>query len=186
MYKTLAALILCTAAFAHAQTAPDAQPLPPPQELTSHGDSAANPGANRAYELVMTSLGSLGVRYKWGGESAQTGFDCSGFVRAMFGQALGLMLPRLAREQAAATQTIAKTDLQPCDLVFFNTLRRAYSHVGSYLGAGKFIHAPHRGAHVRLENFGTRYWQRRFNGARRVLAVGANVAQQDEGAATLQ
>jgi hypothetical protein len=100
---------------------------------------------------------------------AETGFDCSGFVRATYEQAMGLMLPRRAEEQAAAAHKIDKTELQPGDLVFFNTLRRAYSHVGIYLGEGKFIHSPRSGARVRVESMDQSYWKKRFNGARRVL-----------------
>ena len=80
------------------------------------------------------------------------------------------MLPRKASEQAAATEVIDKKDLQPGDLVFFNTMRRAFSHVGIYVGDGKFIHAPRSGAQVRVEDMGVAYWARRFNGARRVAA----------------
>ena len=123
---------------------------------------------DRASELVVTAIGFLGVPYRRGGNTAETGFDCSGFVRAMYEQTVGLILPRRANEQAAATQTIEKKDLQPGDLVFFNTLRRAFSHVGIYVGDGKFIHSPKPGAEVRIEDMGGSYWQRRFDGARRV------------------
>jgi cell wall-associated NlpC family hydrolase len=125
----------------------------------------------RASELVVTAMGFLGVPYRRGGNSAETGFDCSGFVRAMYEQTVGLLLPRRANEQAAATQAIDKKDLQPGDLVFFNTMRRAFSHVGIYIGEGKFIHSPKPGAQVRVEDMGGSYWQRRFNGARRVLKL---------------
>jgi len=130
---------------------------------------------DRASELVITAMGSLGVPYRRGGNSAETGFDCSGFVRAMYEQTVGLILPRRANEQAAATQTIDKQDLQPGDLVFFNTMRRAFSHVGIYVGDGKFIHSPKPGAQVRVEDMGVSYWARRFDGARR---VGAGQDQQ--------
>ncbi|OQC01871.1 MAG: Murein DD-endopeptidase MepH precursor [Alphaproteobacteria bacterium ADurb.Bin100] len=121
-------------------------------------------------------MGFLGVPYKRGGTSAETGFDCSGFVRAMYEQSIGLVLPRRANEQAAATQTIDRTDLKPGDLVFFNTMRRAFSHVGIYVGDGKFIHAPRSGAQVRVEDMREAYWQTRFNGARRV--AGGNSPSQ--------
>lgn len=124
---------------------------------------------DKASNLVVTSLGFLGVPYKRGGNSAETGFDCSGFVKAMYEQTIGLVLPRRAEQQAAATETIARDELQPGDLVFFNTLRRAFSHVGIYVGDGKFIHSPKPGAEVRVESMGVSYWSRRFDGARRVL-----------------
>ena len=123
---------------------------------------------DRASDLVVTAMGFLGVPYKRGGNSVETGFDCSGFVKAMYEQTIGLVLPRRANEQAAATQTIDKKDLQPGDLVFFNTMRRAFSHVGIYVGNGKFIHSPKPGAEVRVEDMGVNYWARRFDGARRV------------------
>ena len=125
--------------------------------------------SDRASDLVISAMSYLGVPYRRGGISAETGFDCSGFVRAMYERTVGLLLPRRANEQAAATQTIDKKDLQPGDLVFFNTMKRAFSHVGIYIGEGKFIHSPKPGAEVRVEDMGQSYWQRRFNGARRVL-----------------
>lgn len=132
--------------------------------------------ANRASELVVTAMGFLGVPYRRGGNSAETGFDCSGFVRAMYEQTLGLLLPRRANEQAAATEKIDKRDLQPGDLVFFNTMRRAFSHVGIYIGDNKFIHSPRPGATVRVEDMGVSYWAKRFDGARRVVDDPAPVA----------
>jgi cell wall-associated NlpC family hydrolase len=125
---------------------------------------------DRASELVVNAMGFLGVPYRRGGNSVETGFDCSGFVRAMYESTVGLILPRLAKEQAAATEKIDKKDLQPGDLVFFNTMKRAFSHVGIYIGEGKFIHSPKPGAQVRVEDMGVAYWKRRFDGARRVLA----------------
>ncbi|MGK6307832.1 C40 family peptidase [Variovorax sp. DT-64] len=125
----------------------------------------------RTSDLVVTAIGFLGVPYRRGGNTAETGFDCSGFVRAMYNQTVGHLLPRRAEEQAAATQKIDRNDLKPGDLVFFNTMRRAFSHVGIYVGDGKFIHAPRTGAEVRVESMNGSYWQRRFNGARRVLST---------------
>ena len=129
----------------------------------------ANNVAHRASELVVTAMGFLGVPYRRGGNSIETGFDCSGFVKAMFEQTVGMVLPRRANEQAAATQKIERTDLQPGDLVFFNTMRTAFSHVGIYVGDNKFIHSPKPGAQVRVEDMGISYWASRFDGARRVI-----------------
>lgn len=128
----------------------------------------------KASELVFTAMGFLGVPYRRGGNTAETGFDCSGFVRAMYQQTVGLILPRKAEQQAAATKIIKRADLQPGDLVFFNTLRRAFSHVGIYIGEGKFIHSPKPGAHVRVEDMGVAYWSHRFDGARRVQTAAAD------------
>jgi len=127
----------------------------------------------KASDLVMNAMGFLGVPYRRGGVTAETGFDCSGFVRAMYQQTVGLILPRSADQQAAATQTIDKADLRPGDLVFFNTMRRAFSHVGIYIGDNKFIHSPKPGSEVRVEDMRIGYWQTRFNGARRVETLAA-------------
>jgi cell wall-associated NlpC family hydrolase len=89
-------------------------------------------------------------------------------VRAVYEQTLGLLLPRRAEQQAAATQKIDRSELQPGDLVFFNTMRRTFSHVGIYVGDHKFIHSPKPGAEVRVEDMRVAYWNRRFDGARRV------------------
>ena len=140
--------------------------------------------SHKASELVVNAMGFLGVPYKRGGNTAETGFDCSGFVKAIYEQSIGLILPRRAEQQAAATQNIDRNDLQPGDLVFFNTLKRAFSHVGIYVGDGKFIHSPKPGAEVRVESMRVAYWNRRFDGARRVAANETNARQQST--ATLQ
>ncbi|MCW5221447.1 C40 family peptidase [Verminephrobacter aporrectodeae] len=127
--------------------------------------------ADQAADLVRSTMGFLGVPYKFGGSSAATGFDCSGFVRAVYEQTVGLLLPRRAEQQAAATRSIDRKELRPGDLVFFNTMRRNFSHVGIYVGDDKFIHAPHSGSRVRLDDLGRAYWTRRFNGARRVTPL---------------
>src|ERR1035437_894439 len=124
--------------------------------------------SDKTSELTMNAMGFLGVPYRRGGNTAQSGFDCSGFVRAIYAQTVGLVLPRRAEQQAAATQTIERTELEPGDLVFFNTMKRAFSHVGIYVGDGKFIHSPKPGAQVRVEDMRIGYWEHRFSGARRV------------------
>ena len=138
--------------------------------LLTQIDQVRQTVSHKASELVVTALGFLGVPYRIGGNTVETGFDCSGFVRAMYQQTVGLVLPRKAEQQAAATEKIERGDLQPGDLVFFNTLKRAFSHVGIYVGEGKFIHSPRPGAEVRVENMGVSYWNHRFDGARRVTA----------------
>ena len=136
--------------------------------LLSQIDQVRQSVGNRASELVVNAMGFLGVPYKRGGNTAETGFDCSGFVRAMYEQSIGLVLPRRAEQQAAATQDIDKSELKPGDLVFFNTLKRTFSHVGIYVGEGRFIHSPKPGAQVRVESMSINYWASRFDGARRV------------------
>ena len=127
---------------------------------------------HQASDLVVNAMGFLGVPYQRGGTSSN-GFDCSGFVQYMFEHTLGLVLPRSAAQQAAATQKIDASELKPGDLVFFNTMRRAFSHVGIYVGNGKFIHSPKPGGEVRIEDMQTSYWARRFDGARRVPTTGS-------------
>jgi len=135
--------------------------------------------SNVTSDLVMTAMGFLGVRYQRGGNEAATGFDCSGFVRAVFDKTLGLALPRRASEQAEVTAKISPEDLRPGDLVFFNTMRRAFSHVGIYVGEGKFIHSPRAGGKVRVEDMREAYWSKRFNGARRVEGSRAEAVMQN-------
>jgi cell wall-associated NlpC family hydrolase len=144
-------------------------------QISAASQTVTQKVSDKAGELVVTAMGFLGVPYRRGGNNFDTGFDCSGFVKAMYEQTVGLVLPRKAEQQAAATQKIDQADLQPGDLVFFNTLRRAFSHVGIYVGDGKFIHSPKPGAEVRVEDMQKTYWTRRFDGARRV-ATGQQAA----------
>ena len=130
--------------------------------------SARTAFGGKASELVIQAMGFLGVPYKKGGTSEEKGFDCSGFVRHMYEKSVGLVLPRRAEEQAKVTEEISRSELKPGDLVFFNTLKRTFSHVGIYVGDGKFIHAPRPGKAVRVDDMREAYWQQRFNGARRV------------------
>lgn len=129
-----------------------------------------------AADVVFAAMNHLGVRYRRGGSSADTGFDCSGFTRHVFQSAIGLVLPRRADLQARDESGLAieRSELRPGDLVFFNTMRRAFSHVGIYVGEGKFIHAPRTGGRVRIESMHEPYWTKRFDGARR---LGVDVRQ---------
>lgn len=122
-----------------------------------------------ASDLVMTAMNFLGVPYKRGGNSEETGFDCSGFTRHIFENSIGLVLPRRADEQAtsAGLLSINRNELKPGDLVFFNTMKRTFSHVGIYVGDDKFIHSPRAGGEVRIEDMRESYWARRYTGARR-------------------
>jgi cell wall-associated NlpC family hydrolase len=132
-------------------------------------DSVRNSVRDTASDLVMTAMNFLGVPYVRGGNSEETGFDCSGFTRHIFENSIGLALPRRADEQArsAGLLAIKRAELKPGDLVFFNTMRRTFSHVGIYVGDDKFIHAPRTGSEVRIEDMRESYWARRFSGARR-------------------
>lgn len=120
-----------------------------------------------AEATLERALGYIGIRYRRGGSSPETGFDCSGFVRHVFGETLGLQLPHNAKAISLQGERVERTELMPGDLVFFDTMRRAFSHVGIYLGNNLFVHAPRAGGRVRIEDMTDGYWSRRYNGARR-------------------
>src|SRR6478609_8947455 len=120
-------------------------------------------------EIGLFALSLVGIDYRYGGESPDRGLDCSGLVRYVFQQVTGVTLPRTTREQSTIGDQVGMADLLPGDLVFFNTRRFAYSHVGIYLGDNRFIHAPSQGGDVEIATFSAAYWQKRFNGARRLV-----------------
>ena len=146
-------------------------PVAAPAEVTE-GDktSLLRQVHDRASDMVVAAMNFVGVRYRRGGTSADTGFDCSGFTRHVFEMSVGLVLPRRADEQALAPGLVVvkREDLKPGDLVFFNTLKRTFSHVGIYIGDNRFIHSPRTGQQVRTEDMSFAYWAKRFTGARRV------------------
>jgi cell wall-associated NlpC family hydrolase len=123
---------------------------------------------NRASELAIHAMGMIGIRYKYGGDVPESGLDCSGLVRYVFMEVFGKELPRTSQEISQVGKHVDPRDLQPGDLVFYNTLRRSFSHVGIYLGDNKFVHAPSAGGKVRIESMDVGYWRKRFNGARRI------------------
>ena len=122
----------------------------------------------KTQEVLMKAFSLTGIKYTWGGKTPETGFDCSGFVSYVFRNAVNLTLPATARAISQIGKTVKKGELQPGDLVFFNTLKSAFSHVGIYIGDNKFIHAPRTGAAVRVENMQNGYWASRFNGGQRL------------------
>jgi cell wall-associated NlpC family hydrolase len=123
-------------------------------------------------ELLFKALSLVGVRYRPGGNSPETGFDCSGYVCYLYREVYSMTLPRTSDAMAAvhSGQNVPRTALQPGDLVFFNTMHRPYTHVGIYLGDDRFVHAPSSGGMVRTESLNERYWVKRWNGARRITA----------------
>ena len=147
---------------------PSVAPTPVPATTATPGGRRASP---EAAEMLFQALASLGVDYRYGGSSPATGFDCSGLVAHVFREAWGVALPRNTRGQSQAGQPIAQEELEPGDLVFYNTLNRPYSHVGIYIGDGRFIHAPRTGAAVRTESLRSAYWSKRWNGARRIATA---------------
>lgn len=121
-------------------------------------------------EFANQALSYLGVKYRFGGSAPSSGFDCSGLVGYVAEKSMGLKLPRRSSEIARLGQSIKRTDLKEGDLVFFNTTGKRFSHVGIYLGDNKFVHAPRTGAVVRVEDMTINYWQKRYNGARRLAS----------------
>ena len=117
---------------------------------------------------LIHALQALGVKYRYGGRSPETGFDCSGLITHVFERAWGIALPSGTAALSKVGAAVKLKELQPGDLVFYNTRNRPHSHVGIYLGEGLFVHAPRPGARVRVENLQTPYWRARFDGARRL------------------
>ncbi len=148
-----------------------APPVEGIKEANTKAKSLIGRYTDNAQELVMRALSLIGVNYRRGGESPDSGFDCSGLVRHVFREALGLKLPRTSRDLSHLGANVPSDDLKPGDLVFFHTLHHAFSHVGIYLGDHQFVHAPASGGEVRVEDMRQSYWAKRFNGARRVAAL---------------
>ncbi len=162
LLPVLLAAAMSSAPLAHAV---DGEPAPEHAPLMSRISSFTD----RAASLAIEAMSLVGIHYRLGGTSPEHGLDCSGLVRYVFRQANGTELPRTSSEISQVGEKVEKKDLQPGDLVFFNTLRRTFSHVGIYLGDNKFIHAPSSGGAVRVESMDLAYWKARFNGARRVV-----------------
>jgi cell wall-associated NlpC family hydrolase len=139
-----------------------------------------------AQDLAIYALGLIGVDYRYGGSSPERGLDCSGLVRYVFQEVVGITLPRTSREMARLGGRVAPGDLQAGDLVFFNTRSSPFSHVGIYLGDHRFIHAPHRGGEVEIVAMTQHYWQQSYEGARRLVALSPdlNKAAHEEPATT--
>lgn len=166
-------LVLATSSCATADTIAGNEAMPTDEQaaLSAHAEGEVpEKWSARASEVLMNALSLSGIRYQYGGSSPDTGFDCSGFVRYVFKQASSLSLPRSALAMSQLGKSVRKNDLQPGDLVFFNTLKSAFSHVGIYVGNNRFIHSPRSGGVVRVENLEADYWAKRYNGAQRLDA----------------
>ncbi|KQR74688.1 hypothetical protein ASG35_18325 [Burkholderia sp. Leaf177] len=122
----------------------------------------------RLSDVLEKAETMIGVPYSWGGNTPEQGLDCSGFVRYVYQEATGILLPRVSSQISRKGVAITRTNLHPGDLVFFNTTRGTATHVGIYVGENQFIHAPKKGAFVRIESMKSAYWTRRYYGARRV------------------
>ena len=142
-------------------------PVQPEIRVDTRPTRETVPRVQRSEALLQTLL-SLGIDYRSGGRSPVSGFDCSGLVAHVYLQAYGLKLPHNTRKQSETGVPVSLAELEPGDLVFYDTLNRPYSHVGIYLGDGRFVHAPKSGTRVRVESLTSAYWSQRFNGARRI------------------
>jgi len=162
-------LLALTLALAGTQSVLAEPPAAQQEERSLSGQSTLGDYSSSAEQLVDQALEYLGVRYRFGGTSPETGLDCSGLVLNVFRNAIGFDLPRTAAEMSKMGDKIGRQELKPGDLVFFNTMRRTFSHVGIYLGDGKFVHAASGGGKVRIEAIADTYWSKRFNGARRLV-----------------
>lgn len=127
------------------------------------------PTAHHTQEMVVFALGLLGTGYTFGGRNPEAGLDCSGMVSYIVEQISGVRLPHNAAQIANSTRPISVAQLQPGDLVFFNTLNRRHSHMGIYMGDGRFIHAPSSRGQIRVERLDNRYFKPRIDGARTLL-----------------
>jgi len=182
--RLILTILFAGTGYAGLQAAAMAEALPPEHAVagpTNELDNApvaidANPSTfskltaftSHASQLAMQAVSMLGIHYKYGGDDPENGLDCSGLVRYVFKETLGKDLPRTAAQISHVGQRVDMHNLRPGDLVFYNTLRRGFSHVGIYLGDKKFIHSPSAGGQVRIESMDLSYWKRRFNGARRI------------------
>jgi len=164
--------ILCILLALSSASCATVKPVPTNADTQTHAQTTSddNPEnwSERTREVLVNALSLTGVRYSYGGSSPETGFDCSGYVRYVFQQATSLSLPHSAQAISQLGITVPKNELQPGDLVFFNTLKTTFSHVGIYLGNNRFIHSPSSGGQVRVENMQDSYWAKRFNGAQRI------------------
>lgn len=156
------------ASFSAPSSAETSAPTGTMARLHQLAEQATSDFTSRASELALGAMEMIGIRYKYGGDSPENGLDCSGLVRYVFKETWGKILPRTSQEISHAGTKINKDELRPGDLVFFNTLRKTFSHVGIYLGDNKFIHSPAAGKEVRIESMDLSYWKKRFNGARRI------------------
>ncbi len=154
-----------------------ATPAPKPKAQVRKAPDRANEKSadyTPAQDLLLSAMSLIGVKYTWGGNTPESGLDCSGFIRYVFQNSMNMTLPRTAFEMAQTGKNIDKNELKPGDLVFFNTLGRTFSHVGIYLGDNRFIHSPRAGRSVEVANMGQNYWTSRFTGARRMADGGSD------------
>ena len=166
--RALPILLLAIVVSSCASSGAVPRPFPAPRGATrAEPPSPASASRPGGYAVTGTALDLRGAPYREGGADPQ-GFDCSGFVRYVFGQH-AVSMPRSVAEQARAGRAVEAGALEPGDLVFFSTVAPGPSHVGIAIGGDEFVHAPSGRGEVRVERLSAPYWSQRFVGARRVL-----------------
>lgn len=175
-FATYPALAADTALDASKEAPVEASTEAPKQSMFQTGksyfirasDRLADSVTGKSDELINRAMEVIGVRYRWDAELPQSGLDGSSFVGYVFKDKLGFLLPRKSTQMSRVGKPITREELQPGDLVFFNTMRLTFSHVGIYVGDNKFIHSPSKGTSVRVDDLSSLYWDKRFDGARRL------------------
>ena len=142
----------------------------PTRAVAPSGDYFALEGEHQTQEMVLFALGLLDTGYRFGGRNPNAGLDCSGMVAYIVENISTRQLPHNAAQIADRTRPIDVSELRPGDLVFFNTMKRRHSHMGIYIGDGRFVHAPNSRGRVRVERLDNRYFAKRIDGARTLLA----------------
>jgi cell wall-associated NlpC family hydrolase len=151
-------------------TPPVATTAAPARAVAPSGDYFSLEGEHQTQEMVLFALGLLDTGYRFGGRNPEAGLDCSGMVAYIVENISTSRLPHNAAQIADRTRPIEVSELRPGDLVFFNTLKRRHSHMGIYIGDGRFVHAPSSRGRVRVERLDNRYFAQRIDGARTLVA----------------
>lgn len=158
-------VLLSLTLLAGCSTTPPAAP-DRPATTSSRPEYIRAEDQHTANEIVLQAMALLDTGYQFGGRNPEAGLDCSGMVSLVVEKVTGRRLPHNAAQIAAQTRNIKRSELKPADLVFFNTSGKPYSHMGIYLGDGRFLHAPSTRGKVRIERMDLAYFANRFTGAR--------------------
>ncbi|KPC52939.1 C40 family peptidase [Amantichitinum ursilacus] len=167
LYVTPLLLLLAACGSAPHKTSTASAPPPKPIDRTT---STITVNSDDRREVVLYALSLLDVNYQFGGANPEAGMDCSGLVYFIYKNALGINLPHNAAEMARLSKPVDTRALEAGDLVFFNTLNKPYSHVGIYIGDGKFVHAPSSKSHIKVESLKSPWFAARFEGGRTLIA----------------
>ena len=155
--RLLLVFLLCALGACSSGPSTRASHVPPPDSVAANG-------------VLIRAIGLVGTPYRYGGNDPEGGFDCSGLVQFVFGDTVGIRLPRSTRDLVAMdVPRVDREHLQPGDLVFFNPEGGGASHIGIYVGEGRFVHAPSSGGTVRLDQLDSQYWRSAWAGGRRIL-----------------